>query len=190
MADHESTLTLMRAGIPPKYSRSFDDLDRSCNPHAFDACQELAETGTYNGKPGVVLSGEPGNGKTTLAAAALRCYIQRTKGKSPVMFWPVNQALQIAQDSFGTAGSQQLSSLYAYDFMVVDDIGKRRQTDWTQEVLYGVLDSIYNKQHMVIITTNWTADEMFEKLEYSLASRIHEMCHEIILKTHDYRLEC
>jgi DNA replication protein DnaC len=176
------------AQIPALYHESFDELDHTQNPLAFTACQELAEKGQYYGRQGVILSGDSGNGKTTLAAATLRRFIQRTKGMFPARFWPIIQALQSQQDSFGEADRERISELYDCHFVVLDDLGKRRLKEWPSEVLFSVIDSLYSNNRILIITTNWTADKMFEELDYSLASRLHAMCKEIILNSHDYRL--
>jgi len=179
--------TLGAAQIPPIFHQSFDELDQAHNPAAFTACKELADSGSYEGKRGLILSGDSGNGKTTLATATIQRYIQRTKGMYRVKFWPINQWLQKIQDSFSEPGSEKVKDLYEYDFLVLDDLGKRRLTTWPAEVLFSVVDNLYSHDRMLIVTTNWTAEEMIKELDYSLASRITGMCHEIILEPHDYR---
>ena len=75
-----------------------------------------------------------------------------------------------------------------HSFVVLDDLGKNNLTPWASEVLFTVVNALYAENRMVVITTNWTADDILGQLDYPLASRIFGMCHEIILEPHDYRL--
>ena len=87
--------------IPPLYADTrFGSLHPSHNPDAFRACQTLAETGRYQDRVGILLTGAPGNGKTSLAVAALGRFVDRTLGLWPARFFNLNRGLQAVRESF------------------------------------------------------------------------------------------
>lgn len=178
--------------IPPKFSgASFDTLHPVHNPKAFKACQRLAEEGRYDGRMGLILTGAPGNGKTSLAIASLRRFVERTEGEDPASFWNVNHSLQTIRQSFDEDRRQEGSSILDVcraSFIVLDDFDKvGRVTAWVEEQFYALINGLYVEERRVIVTTNLSARRLLEMLDDSLASRLMEMCTEVAMAPHDYR---
>ncbi len=41
------------------------------------------------------------------------------------------------------------------ELLVLDELGARRPTDWARDVLYGLLNTRYNRRRLTILTTNF-----------------------------------
>jgi len=151
----------------------------------------LAEEGRYDGRMGLILTGAPGNGKTSLAIASLRRFVERTEGEDPASFWNVNHSLQTIRQSFDEDRRQEGSSILDVcraSFIVLDDFDKvGRVTAWVEEQFYALINGLYVEERRVIVTTNLSARRLLEMLDDSLASRLMEMCTEVAMAPHDYR---
>ena len=177
--------------IPPKFrNASFDALNPVRNPEAFNACRRLADKGQFEGRPGLILTGASGNGKTSLSVAALRRFVERTQGLYPARFWNVNRGLQSIRENFDEEGSKDstILDLCTASLVVIDDFDKVRNiTSWVRDQFYTLIDTLYVGERSVIITTNLSTGALFEMLDDCLASRLMGMCAEVEMKAHDYR---
>ena len=76
------------------------------------------------------------------------------------------------------------------DFLVLDDLGVEKITDWSFTVLYLIIDNRYNNYKQTVITSNDTLDELAKKLgEDRIPSRICGMCTTVDMNGNDYRLK-
>jgi len=79
----------------------------------------------------VYLHGPPGNGKTHLAAAAVNRLI--TQGRA-VLFTTAPELLAMIRDGFDAGQAENLIGLcQRVPWLVVDDLGAERLTDWAAE---------------------------------------------------------
>lgn len=70
----------------------------------------------------------------------------------------------------------------------LDDVGAEKQTEWSQEMLYMIVNRAYEQCHALFIVTNLTVDEFTEKYGERITSRLVEMCEVIELTGDDRRI--
>ena len=77
---------------------------------------------------------------------------------------------------------------------MLDELGAQRPTPWVQDVLYGLINTRYNRQRITIVTSNYgdvparTGDETLEsRVGVLVRSRLHEMCAPVLIEGDDYR---
>jgi DNA replication protein DnaC len=106
-------------------------------------------------KPGLLLIGNPGTGKTHLAVGALKSLI--TKGFEG-LFYDYQQLLTDIQRSWSQqAGAEQdaiFRRVMEIEVLLLDDLGARRAMDWVEDVVTELITYRYNHRKPLIATTN------------------------------------
>jgi DNA replication protein DnaC len=96
--------------------------------------------------------GDPGVGKTHLAVAIVQHVIN--KGRSAV-FAPVITLLDAMKCAIETNRVDDIMrDLRHVDCLVLDDIGTQKNTSWTGERLYEIINTRYNDKSQVVVTVN------------------------------------
>ena len=73
------------------------------------------------------------------------------------------------------------------DYIILDDIGVEKSTEWVHEILYLIINHRYNNYKKMIITSNLPPSDLSKKInDDRLMSRILTDT-KIINKTHNYR---
>lgn len=152
------------AGIPRLYENA--SLDNfvlpSDNPVAFRSLQNVmlvvrgyAKEFPAVDKPGLLLIGEPGTGKTHLAVAALRTLIGR--GFSG-LFFDYQNLLQRIRSSYDPASGggdrEAYSTALDAELLLLDDLGAHRITDWVEDTVTSLITYRCNNKKPIIATTN------------------------------------
>lgn len=166
-------------------SRTFESFDAEKFPKAYEIVKAFAENFEANNGEGLFLTGNPGTGKTHLAAAVAN-YIIKTFG-IPVKFGSFAELLEGIKNSFG-GGEDVGRELIDVPLLIIDDLGKERQSDWSRSVLYRVINGRYENYSPVIITTNETPETVERNIGEATFSRIFEMCDGIAMNGEDYRM--
>lgn len=167
-----------------------------------------------DGEPGLLLMGACGVGKTHLAVAALKEIVRR--GHSGI-FYDYRELLKEIQDSYNASTQATemtvLDPVLTAEFLVLDDLGSSKPSEWVRETVGHILNTRYNENRVTLITTNYRDSEepagasatsasrpnsmragaleesLSERIGRRIRSRLYEMCRTIEIAAPDYRKE-
>ncbi len=114
-----------------------------------------------NDKPGILLAGAPGTGKTHLAVAALRLLLAR--GHEGIFFDYQNLLERIRagySEALGTSSREAYRFALETEILVLDDLGAHRVTDWVEDTVTAIVTYRYNHRKPLIATTNLVDSDM------------------------------
>jgi DNA replication protein DnaC len=80
-----------------------------------------------------------------------------------------------------------LDRLAEVDLLHVDDVGTEKTSPWVLEQLYAIVNSRYEEQKSIVLTTNLDREELAEQINPRTVSRLEEMCEELPLFGSDHR---
>ena len=180
--------------IPKKFqNKNFANYNNKYNPEGFNICRNYAKNlieNLKNGK-GLFITGVVGTGKTHLVIAIIDYIARILKRKRIwVIYTTAVDLLTEIKYSYDRHDTEETISGYENcALLIIDDIGIEKTTDWTDELLYKIIDTRYSEMRSLIVTTNLNIKEVKNKLSERIVSRIYEMCRGVKLRGEDYRLK-
>ena len=139
---------------------------------------------------GLLMFGNPGNGKSHLAAAIVNAVIPRGKA---CVFRSVPALLKKLQETYRAdarvSESEILAVLQDADLVVLDDLGAEKMTEWAESMLYYIVDQRYRWRKPLIVTTNCDLEELEERIGTRTFDRLLEMCVLVENRATSYRKE-
>jgi len=95
------------------------------------------------------------------------------------------------KDSFTREGalSRLVNDITSSKAIFIDDIGAEKQTDWSQEMLYLILNKAYENCTPIFVSTNLNIEQFTEKYGARIISRLAEMCEFYQMSGDDKRLQ-
>jgi DNA replication protein DnaC len=182
------------ANFPPfllrKAQDSFQWATWQSKRAAYEAYLADIERRTINGE-GLLLIGSVGTGKTHLAVHAGRVALRNDV--SGVFFTTVTDLLsdlrQTFHDDSPVTEKQIMAHVRSVDLLILDDAAVEKQTDWTQDALYRVINARYETEMATIVTANTSMDAMRDRLGERLVSRLYERSLVLDFTGPDYRIQ-
>jgi len=150
---------------------------------------------------GLFLHGEKGTGKTKLAVIIAN---ERARAGSPVLFASVPDLMADIRRSFkeGTT-SEAVQAVKNAPFLVLDDLGAEKMTEWVGEQLFCIVNHRYNEQLPTVVTSNYSPTQVIAHMAtvdgrgnviddmqgQRIMSRIYGMCERVEIKGADWRMK-
>lgn len=138
-------------------------------------------------KTGLLFHDKRGTGKTHLAVKLLMA-AKRQKLKSiyalnfSTFIYDKMKEMNLSKSDYYNqynppqAELMQEEALRA-DVLLLDEVGKHKNSDWVNGLLYTFIDHFYmNEDKFLIITTNINPEHQEKELDPAIASRLYEMC--------------
>lgn len=168
------------------------------NEKAFQICKSYTEkfnTIKKENKNGLFIAGPCGVGKSHLANAIANDLIR--KGQSVISMTMIDLLLQI-KNSYSAENINEKEILKIYEdctLLIIDDLGKEKPTEWALQMIYSIIDKRYNSLKPIVVTTNYTASELINRLTISsdkssaeaIVDRLFEICEYIPITGDSFR---
>lgn len=169
---------LRRDGITdPSYLVNTFAQDDNRNPAVSDVCRKYVDhwDEMKADNIGILFYGGVGTGKSFLACCIANALIDRCVKASVTNFPRIMNRLQ----GFGEDKQSFLDKLNRYDCLVIDDLGVERDTSYSVEQIYNVVDARSRSGKPMIVTTNLSLDDLRNPSSMGYAriyDRVLEMC--------------
>jgi DNA replication protein DnaC len=137
---------------------------------------------------GLYFCGGVGTGKTHLAVAVMNELIR--KKRTPSLFVTVPELLDNLRETYNKPGrnlDEWMDAVQNAEFLVLDDLGSERTTEWVRERIFVIVNHRYREALPTVFTSNIGPKDLAEQLGERTASRIIAMCEWIQLEGQDYR---
>lgn len=188
-ADNKISSVRNRSELGEKFRhRTFDSFDPSRNNQAYDTAKQYAngfDDIRHKERNSMIFFGSTGTGKTHLAAAISNHVINDKH--HPVMFGTYIEYLDRIRSEFSDTEHTK-HEMKSLPLLVIDDLGKEKQTAWSDQTLFEIINYRYEHRLPILITTNLSPDELTRRYDKAVISRLHEMCVYVSMIGKDHRV--
>ena len=158
------------------------DMDDGTTPQIANAMKAYVDNFSdfrKSGK-GLLLYGDVGTGKTFCAACIVNALID--KGYPCLMTNFSRLTNQIA--GMWEGKQEYIDSLSMFALVAIDDLGVERDTEYMNENVTTIIDSLYRAKVPMIITSNYTPKQLTDSVEIRkkrVYDRMLERCHPVMV---------
>ena len=150
---------------------------------------------------GLFVYGVRGTGKTKLAAIIAN---ERARAGKPVLFASVPDLMADIRASFdGGNTAETVQAVKETPFLVLDDLGSEKMSEWVGEQLFCIVNHRYNERLQTVVTSNYSPTEIIAHMAtvdrggnviddmqgQRIISRIYGMCERVEIKGADWRMK-
>ena len=178
----------------------FDNFEvNSNNKKVYQSLKEYSEKLANSvERKGLILVGNNGVGKTHLACSIANELI---KNGIPIIYGTLINLLAELKNTYdvdNNISEMEIIKLYEkVDLLIIDDLGKEKPSEWGLEKLFTIINSRYENNLPVIITTNYNQNSLIDRLSIngeietakSIISRLYEMCYLVKIEDRDHRIK-
>lgn len=165
-----------RSNLGKRFSdRTFENFDIGRDKNAYEKAVLYAQREDLfdNKQNCMLIIGSVGTGKTHLAAAISNRLIENG---IPTLFGTFSEHLQKIKEEFDNDSTRvYLRKMQTTPMLVLDDLGKERKSDWSQQVLFDVVNYRYEHLLPMIITTTLSNTDLYNYVSQDVVSRLNEM---------------
>lgn len=154
------------------------------NKFAFTEADSYAKRINPFVNDGLLFWGPVGTGKTHLAAGILK--VAYNRGLDGVLI-SVPDLLNEIRDGYNSGDTSKEEKFKSKFLVILDDLGAENLTDWVREKLFTLINSRYENQKPLIITTNCTPAELTERIGERTTDRLREMCKIVKISGNSWR---
>ena len=132
-----------------------------------------------------MLIGNVGTGKSYMARAIANALIEKGVKVKFTSFIEITNEIFSASDKI-----KYVKSLNKYDLLIIDDVGTERNTEYTLENIYWVIDERVSEGKPLIITTNTDIDKKENDENFNrrrINSRIRNVCIPVDIPNYNIR---
>jgi DNA replication protein DnaC len=136
--------------------------------------------------PSLLLLGAVGTGKTYQAFGAIRALAL----SGAYCSWLATTCADMygrLRPGNGVDGEREFRAFADARLLLLDDLGAAKTSEWTEEVIYRLINHRYEHEMPTLITSNEGPDRLKAALGYRVASRLAEMTQRVILTGPDRR---
>jgi DNA replication protein DnaC len=171
-------------------SKTFDNFQVPPANKSMEQAREQVKEAATEGRS-IILMGNPGRGKTHLAAAYLNSWMQE-RGKTGVFVSLVDLMSSLRRTIRATEGPDWDTLLDRFaqaDLLVLDDLGQEKASEKVIEVVFHLLNNRINQRRPTVITTNYSLKTLATEVGYpqSVCSRLASF-DRVMWDAPDYRL--
>ncbi len=162
--------------------------------NALNHCVDFVKGFKKHNAKGLFLIGKAGTGKTHMACASCKAILDKFER---IKIYNITSLLDDIKTTYSNrtnkSESQIFQNLRSLDLLVLDDLGKEySKTDnlgnsWVNEKLYRIINDRYEDNRPIIVTTNFSINDLERKIDPAIISRLLEMTIGINCNWEDFR---